>query len=59
VRDDDTLEVVAVPTPGADIALELYAAGQRTDLLAEALGRRVRVVDAAAAAAAEVPSAGV
>jgi exopolyphosphatase / guanosine-5'-triphosphate,3'-diphosphate pyrophosphatase len=55
VRDDDTLEVVAVPTPGADIALELYAAGQRTDLLAEALGREVRVVAAEGAGAAGDP----
>lgn len=45
-RDDGTLEVAAVAAPGADIDLELFAAGQRAELLAEALGVPVEVVDA-------------
>ena len=40
----DVLTVTAVPRAGADISLEVFSAGQRSDLLAEALGRRVEVV---------------
>ena len=32
--------------PGSDLALELYATNERIDLLAEALGRPVEVVQA-------------
>lgn len=38
------LQVVAVPRDGADIGLELYSAGQRADLLSEALGVPVEVL---------------
>src|SRR3989449_2183646 len=37
----DVLTVTAVPRAGADIGLEIFSAGQRSDLLAEALGRQV------------------
>ena len=42
----DVLTVTAVPRAGADIGLEIFSAGQRSDLLAEALGRQVEVVGA-------------
>lgn len=41
------LVVEAVPEPGQDIALELFAANARADLLADALGSTVEVVAAA------------
>ncbi|HZA76871.1 MAG TPA: Ppx/GppA phosphatase family protein [Acidimicrobiales bacterium] len=43
--DDGGAIVIEVrPAPRADVSLELHAANQRTDLLAEALGRPVKVV---------------
>ena len=42
--DDGQLVIGAVPAPGQDVSLELYAAGTRSDLLADALGVPVRVV---------------
>jgi exopolyphosphatase/guanosine-5'-triphosphate,3'-diphosphate pyrophosphatase len=48
---EEGLTVLAEPTPGADIGLELFSARQRTDLLAEALGVPVDVVPAEVAAA--------
>ena len=41
---DGRLVIKAVPVEGADIDLELYAAGERSELLAEVLGRPVEVV---------------
>jgi exopolyphosphatase / guanosine-5'-triphosphate,3'-diphosphate pyrophosphatase len=43
--DDGGLVIEAEPRPGQDIALELYAAGVRLDLLEEVLDRPVRVVE--------------
>jgi hypothetical protein len=34
----------AVPAPGADVGLELYAANERKDLLEEVTGRRVELL---------------
>jgi len=42
--EDGHLEVRAIPEDGADIGLELYAAGSRKDLLESALGVTVSVV---------------
>jgi hypothetical protein len=36
------------PEPGADVSLELYAANVRAELLSDALGAPVEVVEAAA-----------
>jgi exopolyphosphatase / guanosine-5'-triphosphate,3'-diphosphate pyrophosphatase len=48
-RDGDGALVVEVtPEPGADVSLELYAANVRAELLSDALGARVEVVEAAA-----------
>jgi exopolyphosphatase / guanosine-5'-triphosphate,3'-diphosphate pyrophosphatase len=41
---DGALVVQIEPAPGADVALELYAANERTDLLSEVLGRPVKVL---------------
>jgi exopolyphosphatase / guanosine-5'-triphosphate,3'-diphosphate pyrophosphatase len=45
--DDGALVVEVSAAPGADVSLELYAANQRTDLLAEVTGRAVTVVESA------------
>jgi exopolyphosphatase/guanosine-5'-triphosphate,3'-diphosphate pyrophosphatase len=50
---DDTLVVAAVPADGQDVSLELHAAGSRSDLLADALGVPVEVVEDGAAPAEE------
>ena len=42
--DDGRLVIGAVPAPGQDVSLELYAAGTRSDLLADALATPVDVV---------------
>ncbi|HEX6422828.1 MAG TPA: Ppx/GppA phosphatase family protein [Acidimicrobiales bacterium] len=48
-RDGDGALVVEVtPEPGADVSLELYAANVRAELLADALGAPVEVVEVAA-----------
>jgi exopolyphosphatase/guanosine-5'-triphosphate,3'-diphosphate pyrophosphatase len=48
-RDGDGALVVEVtPEPGADVSLELYAANVRAELLSDALGAPVEVVEAAA-----------
>jgi exopolyphosphatase/guanosine-5'-triphosphate,3'-diphosphate pyrophosphatase len=46
--DDGTLVLEAAPAPGHDVSLELYAANGRAELMAEALGRPVTVVERAA-----------
>ncbi len=46
LADDGSLAVEVSAARGSDISLELYAANQRTDLLAEVTGRRVAVVAA-------------
>jgi hypothetical protein len=59
--DDGALVVEVSAVPGADVSLELYAANQRTDLLAEVTGRAVTVVPAVRESdrgVAEVASAG-
>jgi len=43
--DDGRLVIGAVPAPGQDVSLELYAAGTRSDLLADVLGTPVTVVE--------------
>jgi exopolyphosphatase/guanosine-5'-triphosphate,3'-diphosphate pyrophosphatase len=56
VADDDRRLVIgAVPVPGQDVSLELYAAGTRSDLLADALGVPVSVVEVDGAAE-EIPA---
>jgi exopolyphosphatase/guanosine-5'-triphosphate,3'-diphosphate pyrophosphatase len=45
--DGDPLVITAVPAPGQDIGLELYAAGTRTGLLDAALGVRTEVREGA------------
>jgi exopolyphosphatase/guanosine-5'-triphosphate,3'-diphosphate pyrophosphatase len=56
VDDGDGRVVIgAVPAPGRDISLELYAAGTRSDLLADALAVSVDVVEMAGAEA-EIPA---
>jgi hypothetical protein len=45
-----TLTFEAVPAPGADVSLELYAANNRAELLADVLQSPVEVVAAAAPA---------
>jgi len=46
VADDaGRLVIGAVPAPGQDVSLELYAAGTRSDLLADALDVPVTVVE--------------
>jgi len=46
VADDaGRLVIGAVPAPGQDVSLELYAAGTRSDLLADALDMPVTVVE--------------
>mgnify|MGYP006314742457 FL=1 len=47
--DDGALAVEVTPAPGEDVSLELYAANGRADLLAEALGMPVEVVERAEA----------
>ena len=47
--DSGALLVEVEPQPGADVSLELHAANQRTDLLAQVLGRAVEVTLAPAA----------
>ena len=49
----DVLTIEAVPDAGADIDLELFSAAQRADLLSEALGLSVEVVQAASVGVAE------
>lgn len=44
--NDHDLTIQVIPSPGADISLELFSAGQRSDLLAEAFDLRVDVVPA-------------
>jgi exopolyphosphatase/guanosine-5'-triphosphate,3'-diphosphate pyrophosphatase len=44
-----TLSVDVTPMPGQDVSLELYAANTRADLMAEALGVPVEVVEQPAA----------
>lgn len=46
VTDEQELIIEVAPCPDADIALELYSASQRCELLAETLGRTVNVVRA-------------
>jgi hypothetical protein len=41
---DPALVVDVLPRGDADVALELYAAGQRKDLLESALGRPIEIV---------------
>jgi exopolyphosphatase / guanosine-5'-triphosphate,3'-diphosphate pyrophosphatase len=56
---DGTLVIEAVPRPGADVALELYSAEQRKELLESTLGCPVTVVlapEGSAAAASEAPA---
>ncbi|HET8617624.1 MAG TPA: Ppx/GppA phosphatase family protein [Acidimicrobiales bacterium] len=53
---DETLVVAAVPADGQDVSLELHAAGTRSDLLADALGVPVEVVEDGAAPAEEPAS---
>jgi exopolyphosphatase / guanosine-5'-triphosphate,3'-diphosphate pyrophosphatase len=48
VRIDDDEVVIEVVPAGMDIDLELYAAGERKDLLQQVLGRRVSFVEATA-----------
>jgi exopolyphosphatase / guanosine-5'-triphosphate,3'-diphosphate pyrophosphatase len=43
--DGEQLVIGAVPVPGEDVSLELYAAGTRSDLLADVLGVPVSVVE--------------
>jgi exopolyphosphatase / guanosine-5'-triphosphate,3'-diphosphate pyrophosphatase len=43
--DDGRLVIGALPEPGQDVSLELYAAGTRSDLLADGLGVPVDVVE--------------
>jgi exopolyphosphatase/guanosine-5'-triphosphate,3'-diphosphate pyrophosphatase len=56
VDSDGTGVIEVQPEPGADISLELYAANQRTDLLADVGGQPVVVVEAPSRAEA-VPAA--
>jgi exopolyphosphatase / guanosine-5'-triphosphate,3'-diphosphate pyrophosphatase len=55
-EDDGRLVIGAVPEPGQEVSLELYAAGTRSDLLADALGVPVSVVEMDGAAEAEIPA---
>jgi exopolyphosphatase/guanosine-5'-triphosphate,3'-diphosphate pyrophosphatase len=47
--EDGALAVEVTAAPGEDVSLELYAANGRADLLAEALGMPVEVVERAKA----------
>jgi exopolyphosphatase / guanosine-5'-triphosphate,3'-diphosphate pyrophosphatase len=46
--DDDELVIEATPQPDADVALELFSAGQRKDLLEDTLGVPIDVVSSRA-----------
>lgn len=44
--DDRRLTIAVIPVAGADITLEIYAATERSDLLAEVTGRQVEIIEA-------------